>query len=253
MIGKSRKAKIGEAFVYGYHVIIEDDVIIDDDVEIGHNVVIRSCVRIGNNCKILDGAILGIRPAKASLSAITGETKEYLPLVLGRAVTVGASSILYAGAEIGDMVFFGDQATVREDVTIGEYTIIGRGATIENKVTIGRKCKVETEAYITAMTTIEDYCFIAPEVTFTNDNFLGRTEERKKHFGGPVLRRSARIGANAIILPGLEIGADAVVAAGSIVIKDVEALSIPQAAFSTLTSSLAGILRQTTAKERETR
>ena len=222
MIGKSRKAKIGKAFVYGHHVVIEDDVIIGDDVEIGHNVVIRSGVRIGDNCKILDGAILGKRPAKASLSPITGETKECPPLVLGKAVTVGAACILYVGAEIGDMVFFGDQATVREDVKIGEYTIIGRGATIENKVTIGRKCKIETEAYITAMTTIEDYCFIAPEVTFTNDNFLGRTEERKKHFGGPVLRRGARIGANATILPGLEIGADAVVAAGSVVTKDVK-------------------------------
>ena len=218
----SEKAKIGQNVTYGHHVVIEDDVIIGDDVEIGHNVVIRSGVRIGDNCKILDGAILGKRPAKASLSAITGEIKEYPPLVLGKAVTVGASCILYVGAEIGDMVFFGDQATVREDVKIGEYTIIGRGAPIENKVTIGRKCKIETEAYITAMTTIEDYCFIAPEVTFTNDNFLGRTEERKKHFGGPVLRRGARIGANATILPGLEIGADAVVAAGSVVTKNVK-------------------------------
>jgi len=218
----SEKATMGINFIHGHYVVIEDDVIIGDNVEIGHNVVIRSGVRIGDNCKILDGAILGKRPAKASLSAITGETKEYPPLVLGKAVTVGASCILYIGAEIGDMVFFGDQATVRENVKIGEYTIIGRGATIENKVTIGRKCKIETEAYITAMTTIEDYCFIAPEVTFTNDNFLGRTEERKKHFGGPVLRRGARIGANATILPGLEIGQDAVVAAGSIVTKNVD-------------------------------
>jgi len=218
----SKKATIGSDFRYGHNTIIEDDVIIGDNVEIGHNVVIRSGVRIGDNCKILDGAILGKRPAKASLSAITGETKEYSPLLLGKAVTVGANCIIYIGTEIGDMVFFGDQATVREDVTIGEYTIIGRGATIENKVTIGRKCKIETEAYITAMTTIEDYCFIAPEVTFTNDNFLGRTEERKKHFGGPTLRRGARIGANATILPGLEIGQDAVVAAGSIVTKNVK-------------------------------
>ena len=88
-------------------------------------------------------------------------------------------------------------------------------------MTIGRKCKIETEAYITAFSTIEDYCFIAPEVTFTNDNFLGRTEERKKHFGGPTLKKGARIGANATILPNLVIGEDALVAAGSVVTKDV--------------------------------
>jgi acetyltransferase-like isoleucine patch superfamily enzyme len=134
---------------------------------------------------------------------------------------VGAGCILYIGSTIGDGVFFGDQATLREDVTVGELTIIGRGATVENKVSIGSKCKIETEAYITAFSTIGDYCFIAPEVTFTNDNFLGRTEERKKHFGGPTLKRGARIGANATILPNLVIGEDALVAAGSVVTKDV--------------------------------
>jgi UDP-3-O-[3-hydroxymyristoyl] glucosamine N-acyltransferase len=177
MTAISQKARIGENVTHGHNTIIEDD-FIGDNVEIGHNVVTRSGVRIGDNCKILDGAILGKRPAKASLSAITGETKEYSPLVLGKAVTVGASCILYIGAEIGDTVFFGDQATVREDVKIGEYT------------KIGRKCKIETEAYIIAMINGEDYYFIVPEVTFTNGNFLRRTEERKKDFiRGAVLNK----------------------------------------------------------------
>ena len=217
----SSNAIIGSNVAFGEYVVIEDDVQIGSDVEIGHHVVIRSGVRIGDNGKILDGSILGKRPIKASLSAITGSSTEYPPLVLGQAVTVGADCILYIGAEIGNGVFFGDKATLREDVKIGEYTIIGRGVTVENKVTIGRKCKIETEAYITAMTTIEDYCFIAPCAAFTNDNFLGRTEERKNHFGGPTLRRGARIGANATILPNLVIGEDAVVAAGSVVTRDV--------------------------------
>lgn len=217
----SPKAHIGPNTTMGEYVVIEGDARIGSSVEIGHHVVIREDVRIGDNCRILDGAILGKRPAKASLSATTGTAASYRPMVMGRAVTVGAGCIIYVGAEIGGMVFLGDQATVREDVIIGEYTIIGRGVTVENKVSIGRKCKIETEAYITAMTTIEDYCFIAPEVTFTNDNFLGRTEERKKLFGGPIIKRGARIGANATILPNIVIGEDALVAAGAVVTKDV--------------------------------
>jgi len=86
---------------------------------------------------------------------------------------------------------------------------------------IGCKCKIETEAYITALSAVGDYCFIAPCVAFTNDNYLGRTEERKKHFGGPVLGRGARIGANATLLPGITVGEDALVAAGSVVTKNV--------------------------------
>jgi len=217
----SSKANIGVNVTFGEYPVVEDDVVIGDNVTVGHHVIIRNGVRIGEGCVINDGAILGKLPGKASLSATTGDPKEYSPLVLGRAVTVGAGCILYVVAEIGNMVFCGDLATVREDVKIGEYSIIGRGATVENKVTIGLKCKIETEAYITAFSTIEDYCFIAPCVAFTNDNFLGRTEERKKNFGGPTLKRGARIGANATILPNLVIGEDAVVAAGSVVTKDV--------------------------------
>ena len=178
-------------------------------------------MQIGENSIILDGAVLGKLPAKASLSATTGEARELPPLVIGWGVTIGANCVIYRGATLGDGVFVGDLASVREDVSIGELTIIGRGVTIENKTTIGRKCKIETEAYITAMSTVEDYCFIAPCAAFTNDNYLGRTEERKKRFGGPVLRRGARIGANATLLPGVTVGEDALVAAGSLVTKDV--------------------------------
>ena len=217
----SDKSTIGSNVTLGYNVIIENYVVIGDNVEIGHNVIIRENVHIGDNCKILDGVILGKMPAKASMSATTGAARELSPLKIGKAVTIGAGCVIYRGAEISDYAFFGDIATVREDVTIGEGTIIGRGATIENKVSIGKKTKIESNAYITAFSTIEDYCFVAPCVAFSNDNFLGRTEERKKYFGGPILRKGARIGAGSVLLPGVEIGEDGLVAAGSVVTRNV--------------------------------
>lgn len=207
----------------GFGVVVEEDVEIGANVEIGHHVVIRSGVRIGPGCRIGDQTVLGKRPASAANSAVTQEVPELLPLVLEEGCIVGAMCVLYRGAALGTKVFVGDLATIREDVTIGAFTIVGRGVTVENKVSIGRKVKIETEAYITALSTIGDYCFVAPEVTFTNDNFLGRTEERRKHFGGPTLRRGARIGGNATLLPGVEIGEDALVAAGSVVTRDVPA------------------------------
>ena len=219
----SVKAKIGQNIKYGHNVVIEDDVTIGDNVEIGHGVIIHAHVTIGDNTKILDNAVLGKKPAKASMSATTGAAKELPELQIGKAVTIGAGCVIYRGAEIADLAFFGDLATVREEVTIGEGTIIGRGATIENKVTIGKKTKIETNAYITAFSTVEDYCFIAPCVVFSNDNYLGRTEERKKHFKGPHIKNGARIGAGAVLLPGDVIKEDALVAAGSVVTKDVPA------------------------------
>jgi len=81
--------------------------------------------------------------------------------------------------------------------------------------------KRESECYITAYSELEDYVFIAPGVMTSNDNYLGRTEERFKHFKGITVKKGGRIGVNAVILPGKIIGADAVVAAGSVVTKDV--------------------------------
>jgi acetyltransferase-like isoleucine patch superfamily enzyme len=123
-------------------------------------------------------------------------------------------------------VLVADLASIREDVAIGQYTIVGRGVTIEQRVNIGKRCKIETEVYITAISEIGDYCFIAPEVTFTNDNFMGRSEERFKYHQGAILQRGARVGANATILPGITIEKDGQVAAGAVVTKNVPAKKI---------------------------
>lgn len=216
-IGKN--VKINNTVKFGYNVIIEDNVVIEDKVQIGHNVVIKEGTIIKTGSVVADNTVLGKKPFKASNSATTEERK-LEPLIIGKFVTIGASCVIYRGAKLEDGVFVGDLASIREDVIIGEKTIIGKGVTVENKSTIGSFVKIETEAYITAISTIEDYCFIAPEVTFTNDNFLGRTEERKKYFKGPTIKKGARIGANATLLPGIEVGEDTLIAAGAVVTKN---------------------------------
>lgn len=205
----------------GKNVVIEEEVEIGNNCTIGHNVVIRKGTIIEDNVTIGDNTVLGKEPFRACTSATTS-VKELPPLVIGNGTVIGAGCVIYRGAKLGGKCFVGDLATIREDVEIGDKTIVGKGVSVENGTKIGKRVKIETEAYITAFSIIEDYCFIAPEVTFTNDNFLGRTEERKKYFKGPVLRKGARIGANATILPGIEIGEDALVAAGSVVTRDLE-------------------------------
>ncbi|MDK2945340.1 N-acetyltransferase [Geotoga petraea] len=217
----SDKSKIGENLKAGENVVIESDVQIGDNVTIGNNVVIKKGTVIGNNCVIADNTVLGKEPFKASNSAVT-EKIELPPLVIGNAVTIGVLSVVYRGAKISDEAFIADLASIRENVDIGIKTIIGKGVTVENKTKIGKYVKIETEAYITALSEIGDYCFIAPQVTFTNDNFLGRTEDRKNHFKGPVIKKGARIGANATILPGVVIEKDTLIAAGSVVTKNTE-------------------------------
>jgi hypothetical protein len=119
-----------------------------------------------------------------------------------------------------------DLATVREEVTVGAFTIIGRGVAVENQCTIGRYCKLETNAYLTAYSTLEDRVFVAPGVLTSNDNYLGRTEERFDHFEGVTVRRGGRLGVGAVILPGKTVEPDAVVAAGAVLTRDADAETI---------------------------
>lgn len=140
--------------------------------------------------------------------------------MIGEGCLIGTGVVIYAGATLGPRVLVADLATIREEVEIGEGTIVGRGVAVENKCRVGRFCKLETNAYVTAFSTLEDRVFVAPGVVTTNDNFVGRTQERFKHFKGVTVRKGGRIGANATILPGVTVAEDTLVAAGSLVTRD---------------------------------
>jgi UDP-2-acetamido-3-amino-2,3-dideoxy-glucuronate N-acetyltransferase len=215
-------AIIGRNFICGEFCVIEKDVEIGNEVTLGHNVVIKQGTKIGNSVRIDDNSVIGKLPLRSKRSIFKND-KQYEPAKIGDSCLIGSQAVIYTGCDISANVLIADSAAVREDVKVGEYTIIGRSCTVENYTTIGKKCKLETNSYITAYSVIEDYCFIAPGVITTNDNYLGRTEERFKHFKGVTVRKGGRIGAGAVILPGIEIGEDAVVAAGALVTKNVPA------------------------------
>lgn len=218
-------AKIGSNFSMGHFCVIEKDVVIGDDAVLGHNVVIKEGTKIGNSAVIGDNTVIGKQPLRSKRSIFKSD-KKYEPASLSNECLIGAHVVVYVGTVIANNVLIADSAAVREDVKVGEYTIIGRCCTVENLTTIGRKCKLETNCYITAYSVLEDFCFIAPGVITTNDNYLGRTEERFKHFKGVTLRKGGRIGGGAIILPGIEIGEDAIIAAGALVTRNVPAKQI---------------------------
>ena len=213
-------AKIGKDVEIGPFCVVEAGAVIGDGCRLGAHVVVHAGSEIGRDVRIDDHTVIGKQPMRAKRS-IFKDTKPLPPAKIGDECLIGAGVVIYAGAEIANNVLVADTAAIRENVSIGEFTIVGRGVTVENLTTIGRKCKLETGCYITAYSKIEDYCFIAPKVTTTNDNYLGRTEERFKHFKGVTVRRGGRIGGGAVILPGIEIGEDAVVGAGSVVTKNV--------------------------------
>lgn len=216
---------IGSGTRIGHHTVLGRGVHVGDDCEIGCHVVIHDGTHVGHAVRIDDGACIGKQPMRASNSAVTSEERQP-PARIGSRSLVGAGVVLYAGSMLGEMVLVADLATIREDVDVGDFTIVGRGVSVENKCSIGRYCKLETNAYITAYSILEDRVFVAPGVLTSNDSYLGRTEERFKHFKGAVLRRGARLGVGSVILPGKVVETDAVVGAGGLLTKDAGARTI---------------------------
>ena len=212
-------ASIGEGTTLGAFCVIGRDVRIGKGCQIGHHVVIHDGTMIGDEVRIDDHTTIGKQPMRAANSAVTGSQAQP-PAHIGARCLVGAQVVIYAGCHIGEKVLVADQASIREEVTVGDFTIVGRGVAVENKCTIGRYCKLETNAYLTAYSTLEDRVFIAPGVLTSNDNYVGRTEERFKHFKGVTVQRGGRLGVGAVTLPGITIAPDTLVAAGALITKD---------------------------------
>ena len=174
---------------------------------------------LGADVVVGDNAVVGKRPTLGKRSTAPREPLE--PLVVGDGSAILACAVVFAGTRLGRGVIVGDQACVRERCEIGDEVVIGRGAFVENDVAIGARTRIQANAYITAYSTLEEDVFIAPCAVTTNDNYMGRTEKRLALIRGATIRRGARVGGGAVLLPGVEIGEEAFVGAGAVVLRDV--------------------------------
>ena len=174
---------------------------------------------VPDDCTILDYAVVGKQPTLSPRS--TTKREELAPTELGAGTVVSTGAVVFAGTRIGARVIVGDQSCVRERCDIGDDVVIGRGSLVENDTTVGARTTIQAMAYVTAYSTLEEDVFIAPCVQTSNDNFMGRTERRHELRKGPTIRRGARVGVAAVLCPAVEIGEEAFVGAGAVVVKDV--------------------------------
>ena len=210
--------KIGSNVSIGEHVVIEEDVIIGDDVTIGHHVVIKKDTYIGDRVTIQDSTLLGRKPSGNKQMARVPKM-DLSPLIIFNDVNIGSHCVIYQGTTIMEGVLVGDLASIREQVKVGKDSIVGRSAIVEHHTRIGEKVTIQTSSYVTAHMVIEDDVFIGPCFSSSNDKHMGKGDKPLK---GPVLKKGAKIGNNASLLPGIIIGEQAIVGAGAVVTKDVE-------------------------------
>lgn len=201
----SPTAQVGSGVTFGAHVVVHDGVI------------------IGDHCTIGDGAVLGKGPQLGRRSTASRDPLD--ALVLGEGVVIGTQTIVFAGARVGAGSIVADQAFVRERAVVGAETVIGRASGVDNDVRIGDRVRIQSQAYVTAYSVIEEDVFFGPCAMTTNDDTMAR-HPKGMPLRGATLRRACRIGGGAVLVPGVEIGEEAFVAAGAVVTADVPARKV---------------------------
>ncbi len=121
-------------------------------------------------------------------------------------------------ANIGDGTVIWAFAHISRGATSGKSCMIGEGVHIGPGVKIGDGCRIQNGAQLFEGVTLEENVFIGPHVVFTNVAGVPRAfSKRAAAFDLTLVKKGASIGANATILPGIEIGAFAMIGAGSVV------------------------------------
>jgi acetyltransferase-like isoleucine patch superfamily enzyme len=165
--------------------------------------IINKNVLIAPNCSINHFVILG-----------EGTSQEELQL--GENAIIRSHTVIYYGNKIGSNFVTGHHVLIREENLIGNNVSIGSNTVVEHHVKIGNNVRIHSNAFIPEFTEIEDDAWIGPNVIITNAKYP-RSPNVKKELKGAYIRKGAKIGANCTILPGLEIGENSLIGAGSVV------------------------------------
>jgi acetyltransferase-like isoleucine patch superfamily enzyme len=169
-------------------------------------------VTIDASTEIGDFVVLGKPPR--------GKKEGELALEIGRDGVIRPFSTLYAGTKIGNEFQCGQGASIREDNIIGNNVSIGTNAVLEFGNRIGNNVRIHSLCFL-EMVTVEDDVFIGPNVVFTDDPHPMKCPKYLDCLGGVTIKKCAKIGANSTFLPGVTVGENALVGAGSVVTKDV--------------------------------
>lgn len=174
-------------------------------------------VHIGENGSIYDFAIIGYPPQ--------GVEAGVLKTIIGDNAIIRSHTIVYAGTVIGNDFHTGHSALIREESIIGNFVSIGSGSILEHHVKIGNNVRLHSNVFVPEFSVLEDECWLGPNVVLTNALYP-LSLQAKQTLVGPVIKKGAKVGANATILPGVVVGECALVGAGAVVTKDVAPYSV---------------------------
>lgn len=212
---------------FGRNVVIAPRVSIGAGSQIGSGSCIYPGTRLGRDVVVLENSVLG-RPTL--LPAANETVKRVLPddippLEVGAGSVIGASVVLYRGSRLGERCIICDLASIREECVLEDDVLLGRSVMVQVNTRIGARTKIMDSCHLPGDMIIDSDVFLSTHVCGASENSLGRAD-MTGDWSGPRIRSRAYVGANATLLPGVEIGEDAVVGAGSVVTRSVDSATL---------------------------
>lgn len=186
----SNKATLGSNVEIGPFCIVHDNVIMGDNV------------RIGAYCEV------GIKTPLAKVPELR----------IGAGSLIRSHSVFYAGSVIGEELVTGHYVTVRENSVIGSGCQLGNRTDIQGDCSIGHYTKMHADVHVGKNSQIGNFVWLFPEVLLTNDPIPPSSQ-----LFGVTIEDYAVLAAKVLVLPGVVIGRDCVIAAGSVVKSSIDA------------------------------
>lgn len=146
--------------------------------------------------------------------------------LFGKNVRVGHYVVIEEECEIGDDCFIGNFVVLRARTKIGKRSVISHGCVSEGDCVLGDRVLIQPQCHLTKGLIVEDDVFFGTGVSTTNTNKIVHGRKCPLILKAPIIKRAARVASGVTILPGVVVGENSLVAAGSVVTHDVPARKV---------------------------
>lgn len=186
--------------------MVEPGASVGADCSIGPFSIVHAHASLG------DGSIIGSH----CVIGYTDPGRESSPLVIGRHARIRSHTVIYGGSTFGDGLTTGHRVTVREHVQAGEGLQVGTLCDVQGHAVFGRFVRLHSNVHVGQLSTIHDFVWLFPYVVLTNDPH----PPSDGFMRGVTVGRYSAIATMSVVLPGVKIGEDCLIGAGSVVRRD---------------------------------
>ena len=206
----SQRQRAGTAAPPSIHptAVVDPGAHLGERVTIGPYTIVHANVHLGDDSWVGSHCELGCPAHDPSQGGL---------LVIGRRALIRSHSVFYEGAVLGDHLVTGHHVTVREQTRAGVAFQIGSMGDVQGHCVVGDFVRLQSNVMICKHSTIRDFVWLLPHVVLTND-----PHPPSDVMKGVTIERYVAVGANAVLLPGVTVGEEALVGAQSVVTHDVE-------------------------------